>query len=127
MEIVLIDQSSKCVILTPFSSLTEEYVWLGDPYGKSFKVTDLCEQQYLRFQGMDASLLHSELWPLVSGNHSAVHGIQEVRNWTDLKKKKNKTTSSSPGTLEDRQKQKRAILISINKTEWNKITKARLQ
>lgn len=88
MEIVLIDQSSKCVILTPFSSLTEEYVWLGDPYGKSFKVTDLCEQQYLRFQGMDASLLHSELWPLVSGNHSAVHGIQEVRNWTDLKKKK---------------------------------------
>lgn len=90
MEIVLIDQSSKCVILTPFSSLTEEYVWLGDPYGKSFKVTDLCEQQYLRFQGMDASLLHSELWPLVSGNHSAVHGIQEVRNWTDLKKKKKK-------------------------------------
>ena len=75
MEIVLIDQSSKCVILTPFSSLTEEYVWLGDPYGKSFKVTDLCEQQYLRFQGMDASLLHSELWPLVSGNHAAVLGI----------------------------------------------------
>lgn len=66
MEIVLIDQSSKCVILTPFSSLTEKYVWLRDPHGKSFEVRDLCEQKYLRFQGMDASLLHSELWPPVS-------------------------------------------------------------
>lgn len=75
MEIVPIDQSSKCVILTPLSCLTEECVWLGDPHGKSFKVRDVCEQKYLRFQGMHASLLHSELRPAVSGNHAAVHGI----------------------------------------------------
>lgn len=87
MEIVLIDQSSKCVNLTPFSCLTEEYVWLGDPQGKSFKVRDLCEQKYLRFQGMDASLLHSELRPAVSGNHAAVHGIPGGQKLNRLKKK----------------------------------------
>lgn len=38
---------------------------------------------------MDASLLHSELRPAVSGNHAAVHGIPGGQKLNRLKKKQN--------------------------------------